>query len=34
MASRTSRHDFEEQNGEAMDQMADSFFNWLSDFFS
>jgi hypothetical protein len=33
MASRAVRHYFEEQNEEAMDQAADSFFNWLGDFF-
>jgi hypothetical protein len=33
MASRAVRHYFEEQNEEALDQAADSFFNWLGDFF-
>jgi hypothetical protein len=33
MASRAVRHYFEEQNEEAIDQAADSFFNWLGDFF-
>ena len=33
MASRAVRHYFEEQNEETLDQAADSFFNWLGDFF-
>jgi hypothetical protein len=33
MASRAVRHYFEEENEETLDQAADSFFNWLGDFF-
>ena len=33
MASRAVLHYFEEQNEEAIYQAADSFFNWLGDFF-